>query len=136
MQKSSDNKVKKRVEKYFSQMGNTDSLWSYLSPNLVTQSVFEDLADTSACDYQLYLQALVNWHGDNQEFWFPYFFFKKEYKSEVLEDLSPFIFHTANKPFLKVAIYWLLTFLLTTFLLYIMVFKRGKALVNKKLNSF
>ena len=135
MQKLSDDGINKKVQSYYEQKSTADSFWSYLSPNLITQKALEDLADTSSTDYVDYLKGLTNWHSKTQEFWFPYFFFKKEYEFTSLKNLQPFIFEGNNKSFLKVVLYWSIILTIATFFLFITIFTLRKKLAFREFKS-
>ena len=136
MQKLSDDGVSKQVQRYYEQKSSANSFWSYLSPNLITQNALEDQADTSSTDYVEYLEGMTDWHSRTQNFWFPYFFFKKEYEFKILQDLQPFIFQANNKLFLKFIIYWSITLLIVTFFLFITIIKPRKKFAFRELKSF
>lgn len=96
MQKLSDDKVHALAEQYFAYRINTDSIWQWLSPTLLTQKAFEDLANTGAGDYQGFLKLTIQWHKMTQDFWFPYLLLGENFKPEYLDLIPKFIYASSS----------------------------------------
>lgn len=75
MQKQSDNTVAESVQQYYQQRSQADSPFKWFSPTLMLQETLKSLADTDNASHQHYLRQITRWHGQLQQFWFPFFFF-------------------------------------------------------------
>lgn len=110
MQKRSDDKVSELADQYL--LSHSDGIWQWLSPTLMTQYFLEDIADTGSIDYQDWIEDVVEWHSRTQEFWFPYFYFDKQFDREHIGSVPEFLFNAETHSSVRFLLYWGLLFLL------------------------
>ncbi len=120
MQKRSDDQVSELADLYFQSKGHDGSGWQWLSPTLMTQTLFEDVANTSAADYQNWLQSVVDWHSKTQTFWFPYFFFDKSFNKEDLSAIPQFEPVEYDDRTINLTAYWAVIIMLCSVLLFLL----------------
>ncbi|WP_019605822.1 DUF3526 domain-containing protein [Teredinibacter turnerae] len=118
MQKRSDDQVSKLADLYFQSKGHDSNRLKWLSPTLMTQTLFEDVANTSAADNQHWLQSVVDWHSKTQSFWFPYFFFDKSFDKEDLSAIPQFEFDQYDAHTTNLAVYWAVIIILCLIFLF------------------
>jgi ABC-2 type transport system permease protein len=95
MQHASDEIVaeafKKHRETMFSNINTNQSL-QWMSPVINMQMALNHIANTGYLTYQGYIDQVLDYHKELQEFYFPYFFFDKEFSVEHLDSLPRFKF--------------------------------------------
>lgn len=119
MQKRSDDKVSALAAQYLDNKNDTKSLLQWLSPTLMTQILFEDIANTGAADYQSWMSSVIAWHANTQNFWFPYFFLDKPFNKDDLAAIPKFDIKESDELNKSMVVYGVLVIFLCIALLFL-----------------